>query len=62
MPEEKTSPLASTVPLTQAPVEVQLAVELIMLLEQQQLPTATVLAALKLVMADFRRNATPVSP
>ena len=43
------------VPLAQAAVEVQLAVELIMLLEQQQLPPAVVLAALDIVQADFRR-------
>jgi hypothetical protein len=44
------------VPLAQAAVEVQLAVDLIMLLEQQQLPTQTILAALDIVQADFRRT------
>ncbi len=38
-------------------MEVQLAVELILLLEQQQLPAATVLAALDIVKADFLRQA-----
>jgi hypothetical protein len=46
------------VPLAQAAVEVQLAVELIMLLEQQQLPPAVILAALDIVQADFRRTLT----
>ncbi|WP_333797666.1 DUF2496 domain-containing protein [Rheinheimera sp.] len=44
------------VPLAQAPTEVQLAVDLIMLLEQQQLPVATVLAALAIVQKDFQRQ------
>ena len=44
------------VPLAQAAVEVQLAVELIMLLEQQQLPIQIILAALDIVQADFRRT------
>ncbi|HCU66436.1 MAG TPA: DUF2496 domain-containing protein [Rheinheimera sp.] len=43
-------------PLAQAPTEVQLAVDLIMLLEQQQLPVATVLAALAIVQKDFQRQ------
>jgi hypothetical protein len=47
------------VPLAQAAVEVQLAVELIMLLERQQLPPAVILAALDIVKADFRRTLTP---
>ncbi|WP_306518767.1 DUF2496 domain-containing protein [Rheinheimera sp.] len=42
--------------MAQAPTEVQLAVDLIMLLEQQQLPPATVLAALAIVEKDFRRQ------
>jgi hypothetical protein len=44
------------VPLAQAAIEVQLAVELIMLLEQQQLPPTVILAALEIVQADFRRT------
>jgi hypothetical protein len=44
------------VPLAQAAVEVQLAVDLIMLLEQQQLPPQVILAALDIVQADFRRT------
>jgi hypothetical protein len=53
-----TQPPATSVPLAQAAVEVQLAVELILLLEQQQLPSATVLAALDIVKADFLRQAS----
>jgi hypothetical protein len=45
------------VPLAQAAIEVQLAVELILLLEQQQLPTPTILAALEIVKSDFLRQA-----
>ena len=54
-----TSELASPslVPLSQAPVHVQLAVDLIYLLEQQQLPTETVLHALDIVQRDFARKA-----
>lgn len=44
------------VPLAQAAIEVQLAVDLIMLLEQQQLPPTVILAALDIVQADFRRT------
>ncbi|MCT6700114.1 DUF2496 domain-containing protein [Rheinheimera sp. 4Y26] len=57
-PEESTKPVESNkpVPLAQAPTEVQLAVDLIMLLEQQQLPPATVLAALAIVHKDFQRQ------
>jgi hypothetical protein len=50
-PATKTTP----VPLAQAAIEVRLAVDLIMLLEQQQLPPAIILAALEIVQADFRR-------
>ncbi|MBK4715719.1 MULTISPECIES: pleiotropic regulatory protein RsmS [Tenebrionibacter/Tenebrionicola group] len=39
--------------LEQAPDEVKLAVDLIMLLEQNALPTQTVLAALEIVRQDF---------
>lgn len=45
------------VPLAQAPLEVQLAVELILLLEQQQLSSEIILAALEIVKADFLRQA-----
>lgn len=48
---------AASIPLTQAPLAVQLAVELILLLEQQQLPSETILAALDIVKADFLRQA-----
>jgi len=47
--------MTAPVPLAQAAIEVQLAVDLILLLEQQQLPPAVVLAALDIVQADFRR-------
>ena len=43
------------VPLAQASIEIQLAVDLIMLLEQQQLPPAVILAALEIVQQDFQR-------
>ncbi|MBU1437369.1 MAG: YbaM family protein [Gammaproteobacteria bacterium] len=52
-PENNNTP----VPLAQAAIEVQLAVDLIMLLEQQQLPPSTILAALDIVQTDFRRAA-----
>ncbi len=50
------------VPLAQAAIEVQLAVDLIMLLEQQQLPPALILAALDIVQADFQRALVAVNP
>ncbi len=52
----ETAPPATPIPLAQAAVEVQLAVELILLLEQQQLPITTVLAALEITKADFLRQ------
>lgn len=42
--------------LDKAPDEVKLAVDLIMLLEQHQVPTQTVLAALEIVRQDFLRK------
>jgi hypothetical protein len=42
--------------LEQAPPAVQLAVDLIMLLEQHQLDPAIVLAALPIVTKDFQRK------
>ncbi|AFJ47928.1 pleiotropic regulatory protein RsmS [Shimwellia blattae] len=42
--------------LEQAPDEVKLAVDLIMLLEQHQIPTATVLAALDIVRQDYLKK------
>lgn len=42
--------------LDKAPDEVKLAVDLIMLLEQHQIPTQTVLAALEIVRQDFLRK------
>ncbi|WP_296299107.1 DUF2496 domain-containing protein [Rheinheimera sp.] len=53
---QKSEKNSKPVPLAQAPTEVQLAVDLIMLLEQQQLPVATVLAALAIVQKDFQRQ------
>jgi hypothetical protein len=57
-PEASNKPAESNkpVPLAQAPTEVQLAVDLIMLLEQQQLPPATIVAALAIVQKDFQRQ------
>lgn len=43
-------------PLTQAPAAVQLAVDLIMLLEQHQLPASLVLDALEIVKQDYIRK------
>ena len=59
-PESKSTLHAITtadapVPLAQAAVEIQLAVDLIMLLEQQQLPPAVILAALEIVQQDFQK-------
>ena len=42
-----------TVKLEQAPEHIKLAVDLIMLLEQQQIDTDTVLQALEIVTRDF---------
>jgi Protein of unknown function (DUF2496) len=47
--------------LSDAPLEVQLAVELILLLEQQDLPAETVLAALDIVQHDFREKLTTLA-
>jgi len=46
-----------TPPLSQAPPAVQLAVDLIMLLEQHALAPDVVLAALGIVKADYQRKA-----
>ncbi|NUU64678.1 pleiotropic regulatory protein RsmS [Enterobacteriaceae bacterium BIT-l23] len=46
--------------LEQAPDEVKLAVDLIMLLEQHQIPTHTALAALEIVRQDFLRKQAQV--
>lgn len=43
--------------LESAPEEVKLAVDLIMLLEENQLATQTVLAALAIVQKDFEKKA-----
>jgi hypothetical protein len=45
--------------LSDAPLEVQLAVELILLLEQQDLPVNTVLAALDIAQRDFQKKLVP---
>lgn len=42
--------------LEHAPDEVKLAVDLIMLLEQHQIPNSTVLAALEIVRQDYLRK------
>ena len=42
--------------LHSAPIETQLAIDLIMILENQQLPTQVVLDALKIVQKDFQRK------
>jgi hypothetical protein len=46
----------NTPALSDAPLEVQLAVELILLLEQQDLPIETVLAALTIVQRDYQKK------
>ncbi|MEL4015550.1 pleiotropic regulatory protein RsmS [Dryocola clanedunensis] len=43
-------------PLDNAPDDVKLAVDLIMLLEQHEIPAATVLSALEMVRQDFLRK------
>jgi hypothetical protein len=47
---------AETPKLANAPLEVQLAVELILLLEQQDLSAATVLSALEIVRKDYQHK------
>lgn len=47
-----------TVVLAEAALEVQLAVELILLLEQQDIAAETVLAALAIVQQDYRNKIT----
>ncbi|MEJ6473538.1 YbaM family protein [Pseudoalteromonas piscicida] len=42
--------------LEQAPTHVKLAVDLIMLLEQHELPAEEVLAALEIVQSDFKNK------
>lgn len=42
--------------LENAPEEVKLAIDLIMLLEQHEIPTETALAALEIVRQDFLRK------
>ncbi len=42
--------------LDNAPDEVKLAVDLIMLLEQHEIPASTVLSALEIVRQDFLRK------
>jgi hypothetical protein len=42
--------------LATAPVHIKLAVDLIMLLEQQQIADADIIAALDIVMADYRKK------
>ena len=53
MLEPQTAPIPT---LNEAPADVQLAVDLIMLLEQHQLEPALVLRALQLVTRDFQRK------
>ncbi len=47
---------APTPPLSQAPPEIQLAVDLIYLLEQHQLAPELVLKALAIVQQDYQRK------
>jgi hypothetical protein len=46
----------ATIGLAMAPVHIKLAVELILLLEQQQLADTDVMAALDIVVTDYRRK------
>lgn len=48
--------------LDNAPEEVKLAVDLIMLLEQHEIPTETALAALEIVRQDFLRKREESTP
>ncbi|BCG10481.1 MULTISPECIES: pleiotropic regulatory protein RsmS [Buttiauxella] len=48
--------------LDNAPEEVKLAVDLIMLLEQHEIPTETALAALEIVRQDFLRKREENTP
>ncbi|MCO7197827.1 DUF2496 domain-containing protein [Pseudoalteromonas sp. OANN1] len=43
-------------PLEQAPTHVKLAVDLIMLLEEHDLPAEEVMAALEIVRSDFQKK------
>ncbi|WP_337841237.1 DUF2496 domain-containing protein [Rheinheimera sp.] len=45
-----------TTPLSEAAPEMQLAVDLILLLEQQELPAQLVLSALQIVQQDYQRK------
>ena len=47
---------ADSLPLSQAPPEIQLAVDLIYLLEEHQFPPELVLKALAIVQQDFQRK------
>ena len=42
--------------LANAPVHIKLAVDLIMLLEQQQIADSDIMAALEIVVADYRKK------
>ncbi|MRS15640.1 pleiotropic regulatory protein RsmS [Enterobacteriaceae bacterium RIT691] len=48
--------------LENAPEEVKLAVDLIMLLEENGIAPETVLSALEIVKRDFERKAAAISP
>lgn len=48
--------------LDNAPEEVKLAVDLIMLLEEHEIPTETALAALEIVRQDFLRKREENAP
>ncbi|WP_435929338.1 pleiotropic regulatory protein RsmS [Dryocola sp. BD613] len=48
--------------LDNAPEEVKLAVDLIMLLEEHEIPPSTVLKALEIVRRDFLRKQQEASP
>lgn len=48
--------------LENAPEEIKLAVDLIMLLEENDIPAATVLSALEIVRQDFLRKQREASP
>jgi hypothetical protein len=49
-------------PLDDAPDEIKLAVDLIQLLEENQLPVETVLSALAIVQRDFEKKRDAANP
>lgn len=53
--------LIDTMPIEQAPDDVKLAVDLIELLEANEVPINTAIAALQLVLADYQQKQANIS-